>query len=98
METVGYQVVTVLGSGNLDALGEVLGDRDELAEGVQAIVEAGGEEAGFEAGGTQDGLLGYGDALEGEEFLGIYGLVDGDQVGFEIRDLVEVFESDDAKR
>ena len=34
------------------------------------------EEAGFEAGGAEDGLLGEGDALEGEEFLGVDGVVE----------------------
>jgi hypothetical protein len=56
-----------------------------------------GEEAGLEAGGAKDGLLGEGDALDGEEFLGIDGLVDGHGVGFEIGDFVDVFEADDGE-
>jgi hypothetical protein len=64
---------------------------------VEGFIEAAGEEAGFEAGTAEEGLLGEGDALDGEELLGIDGLVDGDQVGFEFGDGVELFEPDDGK-
>ena len=64
---------------------------------VEGLVEAGGEEAGLEARGTEDGLLGEGEALDGEEFLGVDGLVDGDEVGSEMGDLLEVFEADDGE-
>jgi hypothetical protein len=52
----------------------------EFSAGVQGFAEAVGEEAGFEAGGAEDGLLGDSDALATEEFLGVDGLVEGDQV------------------
>jgi hypothetical protein len=55
--------------------------------GVEGLVEAGGEEAGFEAGGAEDGLLGEGHAFEGEEFLGVDGVIGCD----------EVFEADDGE-
>jgi hypothetical protein len=55
--------------------------------GVEGLVEAGGEEAGFEAGGAEDGLLGEGHAFEGEEFLGVDGVIGCD----------EVFETDDGE-
>jgi hypothetical protein len=60
-----------------------------------SFVEAGGEEAGFQAGDTEDGLLGEGHAFDGEEFLGIDGLVEVDEVGLEIGEILEVFEADD---
>ena len=51
----------------------------------------------LEARGAEDSLLGEGDALDGEEFLGVDGLVDGDEVGPEMGDLIEVFEADDGE-
>src|SRR5580700_3091550 len=60
-------------------------------------VEAGGEEAGLEAGGAQHGLLREGHSLEGEQLLGVDGLVDGGEVGFEVGDFVEVLKADDGE-
>jgi hypothetical protein len=68
-----------------------------LSVGVERFAEAVGEETGFEAGGAEDGLLGESDALQGEEFLGVDGLVEGDQVFQEVGDLIEVFEADDGE-
>ena len=93
-------VVAVLGAGDFDIAitGEFWAhEEDGVAGGVEGLVEAGGEEAGFEARGAEDGLLGEGDALDGEEFLGVDGLVDGDEVGSEMGDLMEVFEADDGE-
>ena len=64
---------------------------------VEGYVEAVGEEAGFEAGGAEDRLLRERHALEGEQFLGVDGLVDGGEVGCEMGDLLEVFEPDDGE-
>jgi hypothetical protein len=61
--------------------------------GVEGLVEAGGEEAGFEAGGAEDGLLGEGHAFEGEEFLGVDGVIGCDEVFAEVGDLIELFEA-----
>ena len=41
--------------------------------------------------------MGEGDALEGEQFLVVDGLEDGDEVGLEVSDGVEVFEADDGE-
>jgi hypothetical protein len=41
--------------------------------------------------------LGEGDALQGEELLGVDGLVDGDEVVAEAGDFLEVFEADDGE-
>jgi hypothetical protein len=66
-----------------------------LSVGVERFAEAVGEEAGFEAGGAEDGLLGEGDALDREEFLGVDGPVEVHQVFPEVGDLIEVFEAND---
>jgi hypothetical protein len=68
-----------------------------LSVGVERFAEAVGEEAGFEAGGAEDGLLGESDALKGEEFLGVDGVVEVHQVFLEMGDLIEVFEADDGE-
>jgi predicted polyphosphate/ATP-dependent NAD kinase len=44
-----------------------------------------------EAFDAEEGLLGEGDTLDGEELLGVDGLVDGDEVLAEAGDLVEIF-------
>ena len=36
-----------------------------------------------------------GDAIDGEEFLGVDGLVEGFEVGFEVGDFVDIFDADD---
>ena len=98
VESFAQCVVAVLGAGDFDIPipGEFWGHEDYRAKaGVEGLVEAGGEEAGFQARGAEDSLLGEGEALDGEEFLGVDGLVDGDEVGAEMGDLVEVFEADD---
>ena len=41
--------------------------------------------------------MGEGDTLDGEELLGVDGLVDGDGVLAEAGDLVEIFEADDGE-
>src|ERR1017187_9186111 len=68
-----------------------------FALGVEGFVEAGGEESGFEAGGADEGLLAGGDALDGEEFLGVDGAVEVERILAELVDFVEVFEADDGE-
>ncbi|HUI53384.1 MAG TPA: hypothetical protein VLY04_00340 [Bryobacteraceae bacterium] len=98
MKTFGEEVVAVLGAGDLDVADEVL-LHEEVGPAVARHdgIEAGGEEAGFESGGAEEGLLGESDALDGEEFLGVDGLVGGDEVGLEVGDGLEVFEADDGE-
>jgi hypothetical protein len=80
---------------HLNIPGERFGQQEErFSGGVQGLVEAGGEEAGFETGGAQKRLLGEGDALHGEEFLGIDRLVHGHQVRLETADFLKVFQPD----
>jgi hypothetical protein len=100
MEAVVQQAVTVLGAGDFDIA--VAGDdrvheADGFAAVVEGLVEAGGEETGFEAGAAEDGLLGEGGAFEGEEFLGVDGAVEGDEVVAEMGDFLKVFEANDGE-
>jgi hypothetical protein len=60
-------------------------------------IQADGEESGFEASGPEQGLLAKDHAFEGEQFLGVDGLVDVDEVGFQIGDGLEVSQANDAE-
>jgi len=98
VEAFGEEVVAVLDFGD----GEVAAFADHFrlkhVDGefaVEDLIHGGGAEAGLEAGGAEHRLLADGDAFEGEEFLGVLGLVDGDEVLFEVGDALEVFEADD---
>jgi hypothetical protein len=100
MEAVAHQVVAVLGASDFDIA--VAGDdRVQEADGfavvVEGLVEGGSEETGFEAGAAEDGLLGQGGALEGEEFLGVDGLIEGDEVVAEMGDFLKILDADDGE-
>jgi hypothetical protein len=100
MEAHAQQEVPVLRAGDFDIAiaGEILvHEVGDVGGGFESLIEAGGEEAGFEAGGAEDGLLGEGDALDGKEFLGVDGLVDGEEVLPEVVNFLEVFEADDGE-
>jgi hypothetical protein len=100
VEAFGEGVVAVLGSRDFDIAiaDELLGHGDEeLAGGVEGLVEAGGKEAGLEARDAEHGLLGQGDALDGEQLLRVDGLVDGHEIGAEVGDFLEFFETDDGE-
>ena len=60
MEAFGEEIVAVLFTGDFLILGEFFGHGHELLLSVQAesVIEAGGEEARFEARGAEEGLLG----------------------------------------
>jgi len=97
-ETFGGGEVAVLRASDFDIAiaGEI--DRhgaDGIAALIESFVEGGGEEAGFETGAAEHLLLADGHALEGHEFLRVYRFVTGHEVGFEIRDLLQIFEADD---
>jgi hypothetical protein len=94
-------VVAVLGAGDFDIVtaDEFFSHWDEwFPRGIEGVIEATGKEAGLEAGGAEQRLLGQGDAFDGKELLGIDRLVDGDEVGLQIGDLLEVFEADHSER
>jgi hypothetical protein len=99
-EAFGETVIAILGARDFDGAisGEFLAHGCEGAiVGVESLVEGRCEEAGFEPGGAEDGLLGEGHAFEGEEFLRVDRPVDGDEVGLEASDFLEVFEADDGE-
>ena len=97
-EALGEGVVAVLGAGDFEVADQVFGHGDDgVAGAVEGFVQAGGEEAGFQAGAAEEGMLGEGDALGGEQFLGVDRLVDGDQIGLQAGDGVQVFEADDGE-
>jgi hypothetical protein len=77
---------------------DIVADAHEgFAIAGEGLVEEGGADAFVEAFDAEEDLLGEGDALDGEEFLGVDGLVDGDGVFAEAGDLVDVFEADDGE-
>jgi len=98
LETLGQGAGAVLGPGDFDIADEVVGEGiDQAAIAIEGLVEATGEESGFESGGAKQGLLGEGHALDGEKLLGIDGLVEGDEVLAEAGDGVDFFEADDGE-
>jgi hypothetical protein len=98
IEAVGKPECPILGEGGLDALAD-LGSLEDvrLLGSAHGLVEAVGEEAGFERVHAEHGVLGEGDALDGETFLGIDGLVGGDSVGDESGDLGSILHADDGE-
>ena len=96
-EAFGEDEVLLLAAAHLEGGVAEVGVEEVDRFGVAGIVEAGGEEAAFEAGGAEEVLLGEGDALNGEEFLGVGGVVEGDEVFAEFDDVVEAFENGDGE-
>ncbi len=97
-ETDSEAEAAILGAGDLDVASEVV--REEIggeAIGGDGFIHGGGVEAGFEGGAAEERLLGEGDALDGEQLLGVNGLVGGDGVGAEIFEGIELFEADDGE-
>jgi hypothetical protein len=95
-QAIGQHVVAVLGQGDFDAVGDVLMERKSGRTVGHSLRQA-AEQAGFEARGAQHGLLAEGHLLEGEQFLGMDGVVDGNEVVAEADDFVDVFEPDDSE-
>lgn len=74
-------------------------ERDEgsfVAEG-EGLMESGSAEARFEAGDSEEVMLGEGDALDREGLLRVHGLKDGDEVGAEAIHGFAVFDFDDGE-
>jgi hypothetical protein len=99
VEAFGEQVVAVLDLGDLVIVVDerFANSHQGAAVAVEGLVEEGATQAGVEAFDAEEGLLGEGDTLDGEELLGVDGLVDGDEVLAEASDLVEIFEADDGE-
>jgi hypothetical protein len=98
IEAVGEPEGAVLGEGCLDVFAD-LGSLEDVRVrwAAHSVVEAVGEEAGFEGVHAEHGVLGEGDALDGEAFLGVNGLVGGDGVGDEGGNLGGVLDADDGE-
>ena len=94
-EAFGQGEVLFLGARHLQAGIADIGVQKVDGFGIAGMVEAGGEEAAFRAGGAEEVELGNGDAFDGIEFLAVGRLVDGDEVGAEFEDIVEAFEDRD---
>ena len=100
MESFRQGIIAILGAGDFDiaiACEFPTHGGDGSSVVVEGEVEAVGEQAGLKAGGTEHRLLGESHALDGEQFLGVDRLVDGGEVGFEMGDFLEIFESDDGE-
>ena len=69
---------------------------DGFALGVEGFVETGGEEAGLQALGADEGHLADGHALKGEDFLGVDGEVQVEEVLPQVVGFIMVFEADDS--
>jgi hypothetical protein len=101
MEAFGERIVAILGACDFDIAitDEFLGHgKDRIPGGFEGLIEACGKQAGLEARGTEDCLLGQGHALDSEEFLGVNGLISCHKVGLEVGDFLEVFQADDGER
>ena len=76
-----------------------LGSLEDIRLGGAAhgVVEAVGEETGFQGVHAEYGVLGEGDAFDGEAFLGVDGLVGSDGIGDEGGDLGSILNADDGE-
>ena len=98
-EALGEAEIAILGAGDFEVVSEDFGEELVNREvfGVHDLIEADSEEAVFEGGAAEQGLLGEGDAFDGEEFLGVDGPIAGDGVSPEVGDDVDFFEADDGE-
>jgi hypothetical protein len=79
VEAFAQAVVTVLLRGDFEIAGahSLIHEDQRPVPFVEGLVEASREDAGLQASGAEHGLRGQGDAFDGEEFLGVDGLMDG---------------------
>jgi hypothetical protein len=98
-EALGEAEIAILGAGDFEVVSEDFGEElvNGEAFGVHDLIEADGEEAVFEGGAAEQGLLGEGDAFDSEEFLGVDGPIAGDGVSPEVGNDVDFFEADDGE-
>jgi hypothetical protein len=64
---------------------------------LKALIEAGGEQAGFKAGGAEHSRLTRGHAFESHQFLGIDRLIGGNEISAEACDFLDLFDADAVK-
>ena len=97
-ETFGYAVIAVLSASDFDVAvaDHVRVHRDEGVVGaVEDVIEGAGEHARIETRAAKHHLLRESDSLDRDEFLGVYGFIAGDSVGFQFVDFAEVLEAHD---
>ena len=101
VEAFAEEIIAVLSARDFDVpvAGQVRIHQDHRLPGrVERLIETRAEKAGFEAGGAEERLLGESDPLDGEQFLRVGGFVDGQEIVFEMGDIVEVFEANYGER
>jgi hypothetical protein len=98
VEAEGDPEGAVLGEGDLEAVGDLLLEDNRPGGPFHGMVEAIGEEAGFEGIHAEHGVLGEGDTFDGGAFLGVDGLVSGDGAGDEGGEAGAVLDADDGER
>ena len=90
MEAEAQDVIAIVGAGDLDIAGQLLiHENDGLVVVRERFIEGVGEETRFEASRAEEGLLSKGDALDGEEFLSVDRLIDGNEVVLKASDFIE---------
>ena len=97
-EAVGEPKGAVLGGRDIDVVTDLAAFEDVGIVGADhGGLQAIGEESGFEGVHAEQGVLGEGDALDGEAFLGVDGLVGGGGVGDEGGDVGGILDADDGE-
>ena len=98
IEAVGEPEGAVLGARDFDVVADLAAFEDVGIVGADhGGFQAVGEEAGFEGVHAEKGVLGEGDAFDGEAFLGVDRLVGRDGVGDEGGDVGGVLNADDGE-
>ncbi|MGO9256497.1 MAG: hypothetical protein ACLQU1_09375 [Bryobacteraceae bacterium] len=85
-------MVEVLAVGHFGAFEQSIADGfEKVSFVIEGLVDGAGEEAGLQAGGAHEGVLGESDAFDGEKLLGVDGLVGGGKILFQVGDRFQVF-------
>jgi hypothetical protein len=96
VKAFGEPIGAVLAGGDGDSVGDFRVLEDQGSAGAfGGFVQAGDEESGFESGAAKERQLGESDSLDSEEFLGIDGPIEGNEVVAEAGDGFGGFEPDD---
>jgi hypothetical protein len=93
-EAEGQPIVAILVGGHRTL--SKFGDAEYARVGgeFEALLEGAGHQTGFKAVAAEERVLREGNPLDGEKFLGIDGLVDGDEIGAKVGDLMDVLGAD----
>jgi hypothetical protein len=97
-KAVGEPEGAVLGARDIDVIADLAAFEDVGIVGADhGSFQAVGEEAGFEGVHAEQGVLGEGDAFDGEALLGVDGLVGGDGIGDEGGYVGGILDADDGE-